>query len=92
MWAGQVERMEGERLRKRADALRVEGRRGRGRPFETEMGVLGKRDLAEVGGEWRKRQGIGGSGDGSETGLVTKKNRKKIDDRYWCQSHPELQG
>ena len=28
-WAGHVERMEGEQLAKRADALRVEGRRGR---------------------------------------------------------------
>ena len=30
-WAGHVERMEGEWLRKRADVLRVEGRRRRGR-------------------------------------------------------------
>ena len=32
MWAGHVERMEGVRLTKRADALGVEGRRRRGRP------------------------------------------------------------
>ena len=30
-WAGHVERMEGEQLPKRADALGVEGRRRRGR-------------------------------------------------------------
>ena len=30
-WAGRVERMEGEQLMKRVDALRVEGRRRRGR-------------------------------------------------------------
>ena len=31
-WTGHVEIMEGIRLTKRADALRVEGRRRRGRP------------------------------------------------------------
>ena len=31
-WAGHVERMEGVPLMKRADALRVDGRRRRGRP------------------------------------------------------------
>ena len=31
-WAGHVERMEGVRLTKRADALGVEGRRRRGKP------------------------------------------------------------
>ena len=42
MWAGHMERVEGERLTKRADVLRVEGRRRRGRP---------KRDLVGMGGE-----------------------------------------
>ena len=31
-------------------------------------------------------------GDSSETGSVTKKKGKKIDDRYRCQPHPKLQG
>ena len=31
-WAGHVERTEGERLMKRADVLRLEGRRRTGRP------------------------------------------------------------
>ena len=31
-WAGHVERMEGERLMNTADALRMDGRRRRGRP------------------------------------------------------------
>ena len=31
-WAGHVEGMEGERVTKRADTLRVDGRRRRGRP------------------------------------------------------------
>ena len=51
-WAGHVERMEGVRLTKRADALRVEGRRRRGR-LRWEGCV--KRDLVGVGGEWRMR-------------------------------------
>ena len=51
-WAGHVERMEGVRLTKRTDSLRVEGRRGRPR-LRRENYV--KRDLAEVGGEWRMR-------------------------------------
>ena len=41
-------------------------------------------------GEWRMRVRDGGSGD-SEAGLVMKKMRKKIDDRYRCQPHPGLQ-
>ena len=31
-------------------------------------------------------------GDGSETGPVTKKTGKKINDRYRCQPYPGLQG
>ena len=48
-WAGKVERMEGERLTKRADALRVEGRMRRGRPRLRWEDCV-KRYLAEVGG------------------------------------------
>ena len=47
-------RMEGVRLTKRADVLRMEGRRRRGRPrlrWEDRM----KSDMAGVGGEGRKR-------------------------------------
>ena len=47
MWAGHVERMEVERLTKRADALRVEGRRGGRLRVRWEDCV--KRDLAVVG-------------------------------------------
>ena len=45
MWAGHVERMEGERLTKRAGALRGEGRRRRGRPRLRWEDCV-KRDLA----------------------------------------------
>ena len=31
-------------------------------------------------------------GDGGETGSVTKKKEKKIDERYRCQPHPGLLG
>ena len=31
----------------------------------------------------------GGNGDSSETASVAKTGKQKIDDRYWCQSHPE---
>ena len=45
-WSGHVERMEGERLTKRADALGVDGRRRRERPrLRWEDSV--KRDLAK---------------------------------------------
>ena len=57
-----------------------------------------KRDLAGVGVEWRKRARNGGGvrvetvgGDGSETGLVTTKKGKIINDRYGCHPHPGLQ-
>ena len=48
--AGHVEIMEGERLTKRADALRVEGRIRRGRPRLRWEDCV-KRDIAGVGGE-----------------------------------------
>ena len=59
-WAGPVERMEGERLTKRADALRVEGRRRVRRPVfgweeGSERGV--GRSERGVRGKW---EGIGG--------------------------------
>ena len=53
-WAGHVERMEGVRLTKRADALGVEGRRRRGRPRLRWEDCV-KRDLVGVGGEWSTR-------------------------------------
>ena len=53
-WAGRVERMEGESLRKRADALRVEGKRRRGRPRLRWEDCV-KSYWAGVGVEWRKR-------------------------------------
>ena len=51
-WAGHVERMEGVQLTKRADAVRVKGRRRIGRPGQRWENCV-KRDLAGVGGEWR---------------------------------------
>ena len=60
-WAGHVERMEGERLMKRADALRVEGRRRRGRQRLRWEDCV-KRDLVGVGGEWRMRVRDSGNG------------------------------
>ena len=56
-WAGHVGRMEGERLTKRAEAIRVEGTRRRGRP-KLRWEDYEKRDLAVVGGE-RIMRGIG---------------------------------
>ena len=50
MWAGHVERMEGIRLAKRVDVLRVEGRRRRGRPRLRWEDCV-KRDLMGVGVE-----------------------------------------
>ena len=50
-WAGHVERMEGEWLTKRADALRVEGRRRRGRlQFILMNGclVVGRRPTSKI--------------------------------------------
>ena len=41
-WAGNVDRMEGERLTKRVDALRVEGGRRRGRLREERFGGSGR--------------------------------------------------
>ena len=52
--SGHVERMEGVRLTKRADALGVEGRRRRGRPRLRWEDCV-KRGVVGVGGEWRKR-------------------------------------
>ena len=49
-WTGHVERMEGVRLTKRADALGVEGRRKGGRPRLRWEDCV-KRDLVGVGGE-----------------------------------------
>ena len=49
-WAGPVNRMGGERLTERADALRVEGRRRRGRPTLRWVDCV-KRDLAGVDNE-----------------------------------------
>ena len=73
--AGHVETMEGVRLTKRADALRGEGRRRRGRP-RLGWEDCAKKDLAGVGGKWTGGVETGG-GDGSETGLVVKKMLNK---------------
>ena len=71
-WPGRVERMELERLMKRADALILEGRRRRGLREERFRGLEG-------GGE--RDRGIGGveigGGEESETGSVTKKTENK---------------
>ena len=74
-----MERMEGERLRltKRADMLRVKGRRGGRRRWE-DCGRTTSRD----GGV------VTGGGDSSEIGTVTE--GKKIDTQYRCQPHPDL--
>ena len=62
-WAGDIERIEGEWLMKRAVALRVEKRK-----TETEMGGLREERFSGsgrgVGGEGRMRVRDGGSGDG----------------------------
>ena len=73
---------------KRVLALSVKGRRRRGRPRLRWEDCL-KRDLAEVGGEWRTRVRDRGSGENSETGLVMEK--KKVEDQYQCQPHPGFQ-
>ena len=62
-----MERMEGEPLRKRADALRVEGRRTLGRPTPRWEDCV-KRDLSRAGGVWRTRPIDKWRGDGGETG------------------------
>ena len=53
-WAGHVELMEGERLTKRADALRVDGRKRREK-LRLRWEECVKRDLAGERGEWRSR-------------------------------------
>ena len=54
--------MEGERLTKKADMLRLKGRSRRGRPgWRWEDCV--KTDLAGLGGEWRTTVWDRGSGD-----------------------------
>ena len=70
-----MERMEGVRLMKRADALRVEGRRG-GRPkFKGEDCM--KRYLAGMENEGEGWGGVEMSGgDGSEMGLAMKGKQK----------------
>ena len=54
-----MERLEEERLTKRVDVLRVEGRKRRGRPRLRWEDCV-KRDLAGVGGEGRMRARDGG--------------------------------
>ena len=62
-WTGHVERMEGERLTKRAHAPRLDIRRRRGRPRMRWEDCM-KSHLAEVGGKLRRRARVRGSGDG----------------------------
>ena len=72
-WAGHMERMEGERLTKREDALRMDGRRGRPRlRWEEKFDESGRGVENESKG---RMETVGG--DGSETGLVMKKKREK---------------
>ena len=54
-----------------------------GGPYEERFGGSGRAGQNE--------SEDGSSGDGRETGSVTK-NGKKIDDLYRCQPHPGLQG
>ena len=61
-WAEHVERMEGVRLTKRADALGVEGRRRRGRPRLRWEDCV-KRDLVEWEGNGEQGRGIEGNGE-----------------------------
>ena len=53
-WGGHVERMEGVLMSKKANVLKVEGRRRRGRPGLRWEDCL-TRDLVGIGGKWRKR-------------------------------------
>ena len=62
-----MDRKEGERLTKRADALRVEGRRTIGRQTPRWEDCV-KRDLSRAGGVWRTRTRDTWRGDGGETG------------------------
>ena len=79
--------MEGERLTERGDALRVEGRRNRGRP-------------RLMGGPWEERFGGNGRGesegwrDGGMEMVVgdVSETRGKIKIEYRCQPHPGLPG
>ena len=66
-----VERMEGERLTKRADAEWIIGR-----PTPRWEDCV-KRDLARAGGVWRTRTRDTWRGDSGETGSVTKKKEKQ---------------
>ena len=78
-----MERVEGERLKMRADAHRVEGRRGRSGKGGLRWEDCFKRDVAGVRGEWRTtaRNREGGvetnGGQGGETESATKKKRKQ---------------
>ena len=58
-----MERMEGVRLTKRVDVLRVEGRRRRGRPRLRWEDCV-KTYLVGVGWVWRMRARVRGNGDG----------------------------
>ena len=83
-----MDRMEGERLTKRADALRVESRRTIGRQTPRWEDCV-KRDLSRAGGVWRTRPRDTWWGDGG--GISDEEEGKaKIDDRYRCQPHPGL--
>ena len=51
-WAGHLERKVDEKLAKRSDVQKVEGKRRRGRP-KMRWADWVKRDLERVKGEWR---------------------------------------
>ena len=55
-WAGHVEQMEGEHLKKGADVFRVEDRKRRGRPGQRWEDCV-KRDLSGMG--WVKNESEG---------------------------------
>ena len=57
LWAGHVERMEDDRLQKRAAELREQGRRRRGRPMLRWEDCV-KRDVKKTGdeGDWKKKK------------------------------------
>ena len=83
-------RVEGKHLI--TDALRVEGRRRRGR-LKLKWEDCIKGDLVGVGRVWRMRARVRGEWRRFlETAVTKEKERKNIDNWYQCQPHPGLEG